>query len=171
WVYMSRGKRGTALEMFIVVMVVIAALIIVLRVWFFEPVKIEGNSMNDTLITGEKYFIYKTKNIKNGDIIVFTLNGNENEKYIKRVVAGDGDTMKIEQDELYINGDKRKEEYLSEQKKALDEGEVLTEDIEEMEIRKGEYYAMGDNRINSIDSREYGVITRKDILGKLIIKE
>jgi len=170
----GRGKtkrNGGMLSIIFVVLCVFTLAVLILRIWFFAPVKIEGDSMNDTLITGEKYFIHKTKNVQRGDIIVFNLKGNKEDVYIKRLVAIEGDTVSVENDTLYVNGDKKEESYLKEQKRALDDGEVLTADIKEVTLEDGMYYVLGDNRMNSADSRDFGAISKEDIIGKLLKKE
>jgi signal peptidase I len=72
---------------------------------------------------------------------------------IKRVIATEGDTIKIEEGIVYLNGKVLEEKYIKEKQKP--------DNIEEMKLKKDEFYAMGDNRNNSSDSRVYGVFNKQ----------
>ncbi|EGT3644235.1 TPA: signal peptidase I [Clostridioides difficile] len=124
-----------------------------------------GHSMDQTLYDGEKLIIskiaYNKEDPKYKDVVVIK-RSDLNVKYIiKRVIAVEGDTLKIINNKLYINDKLIEENYINEK--------MQTSDLE-IKIPKGKIFVMGDNRNNSIDSRSsiVGLIDQKDIEGKVI---
>ena len=95
---------------------------------------------------------HKIKGIKRFDIVVIKSDG---EYLIKRVIGLPGEKIRYEDNKLYVN-DKYVEENFKHKQ---------TMDIDEIEIPKGEYYVLGDNRVNSTDSRIIGTIPLKEIKG------
>jgi len=147
---------------------VIAAIAAVLIITFvFQVVNVDKTSMyptlkpNDRLIL-EKVTYYFSKPSR-GDIIVFKYPKDNREKFIKRVIGIPGDKIKIEDGILYINGEKQEETYIKEK---------MTSDFPETTVPAGTIFAMGDNRNNSMDSRDVSVgnISYKLIVGKAIFR-
>ena len=130
-------------------------------------VTVVGNSMEDTLTDGESVlvnrFTYNLTDPKSGDVVVFTLNENDDSHYyIKRVVAVPGDTVQIRDGILYVNGEMFDEEDTEAiQNAGLAEEEITVED--------GEFFVLGDNRNSSEDSRyaNIGNIQKDYIAGKV----
>lgn len=124
---------------------------------------VSGSSMNNTLIDGTKtlYVSKDIKQIKRRDIINFYgyLDG-ELINVVKRVIGLPGETIFINGANVYING------------KLLEEPYAIythpTEDYMEVKVKENEYFVMGDNRSTSDDSRCFGTIPKKNILGVLI---
>jgi len=168
----------------IVIAVVIALLI---RGLVFEPVIIDGSSMNNTLINTDRVILNKIglafSEPKKGDIVVIeieppsykflsflnnykwtkkllpTITGVD---YIKRIVAVSGDKVEIENGYLYVNDIKQNEPFIKE------EQSTKTHFIKyPFIVPEGEYFVFGDNRLHSTDSREFGSISREKILGKV----
>lgn len=126
-----------------------------------------GQSMSPTINGGDAIFvnrfIYKVSNPNPGDIIVFLPNGNrKSHYYVKRVVAVPGDTVLIQDGILYVNG----EQYTEQTEVAAMEESGMAE--EELTLREGEFFVLGDNRNNSEDSRyaNIGNIKKEYIIGK-----
>ncbi|WP_027399601.1 signal peptidase I [Anaerovorax odorimutans] len=148
---------------------IILALIIALVITaFIKPTLVKGYSMYPT-IEPNNYLIvnkipYLTGEPKNGDIIVFkahiyTENGEEKD-LIKRVMGVAGDTIEIKEGIVYRNGKKLDEGYLGEG--------ISSGDMDAVTIEDGHIFVMGDNRPNSLDSRDpaIGMVAVSDILGR-----
>ena len=144
-------------------------LALVIRSFLFAPFLVDGSSMMPTLENGERLIVnklvYRLHGPEHGDIIVF--HASETKDYIKRVIATEGETVEMKQDQLYINDKPVDEPYLREYKEqAKQQGYVLTEDFPKQKIPAGHIFVMGDNRRNSQDSRMIGPVAVKEIVGR-----
>ncbi|WP_318245391.1 signal peptidase I [Psychrobacillus faecigallinarum] len=135
------------------------------RVFILTPIVVDGASMMPTFEDGDKVVVNKIgprlTEYKRFDVIVFE--AKEDTNYIKRIIGIPGDRIAYENDELFINGEKYEEPYLDEYKKALLGNDTLTQDFKldqklgEIAVPEGHYFVLGDNRLNSIDSRDPSV--------------
>jgi len=142
----------------------IVLVVIIIRIFFVDPVRVDGHSMDTTLQNGEimllNKIIYKRHDIKRFDIVVIS----ENKKLIiKRVIGLPGETVEYKKNELYINGEKIDDPYPSTKTE-----DFKIEDIGHVKVPGDTYFVMGDNRSNSLDSRysAVGVINKSQILGR-----
>ena len=138
---------------------IIILIVVIIRTFIITPVRVDGNSMNSTLKDGEILLLEKfDKNLKRFDIIVLDYNG---EKLIKRVIGLPGEKVEYKNNKLYINDKKIDEPFIEEE----------TYDFKlDYIIPKDNYFVVGDNRDNSLDSRIIGVISSDSILGKTIFR-
>lgn len=131
-------------------------------------------SMKDTIMEHDRIigfrFSYLFENPKRGDIIIFKYPDNEKETYVKRLIGVPGDIIEIMKDmngvvHVYVNGNMIDEPYLYEPM-------IATTDYQKFIVPSGHYFAMGDNRNSSLDSRywENKYIARDKILAKAIFK-
>src|SRR5690606_13980687 len=106
----------------------------------------------------------------NFDIIVFKTPGDRN--FIKRVIGIPGDRISMADDRLILNGTPVEEAYLEENRAlAREQGlEKLTEDFGEFTVPSGAYFVLGDNRLNSVDSREIGFVLDQAIVGEVKLR-
>ncbi len=152
---------GEALES--VAIAVILAVII--RVFLFQPFYIPSGSMEPTLTKGDRIivnkFLYRLKEPQRGDIIVFKYPVNPERDFIKRVIGLPGETIQIKESRVYIDGAPIKQSFLPEDLRYGDFGPVS--------IPEDSYFMMGDNRNNSEDSRVWGTLPRKNIVGKAMV--
>lgn len=142
-------------------------LIFVIRTYIFSPVIVEGDSMNPTLIEGDRLFINKIgmyiSDINRLDVVVFK--GKNSEHYIKRVVGMPGDRIHFKDNHLYINDQLVSESYII---KDSHQRDMTLNTLYGYEIIPENYYfVLGDNRSNSMDSRQrsIGLVHESQILG------
>ncbi len=149
----SRGKRFIKEYL---PYVVILIFVILVKKYVVSPIKVNGESMMTTLHDGDIMILniigYRFDDIKRFDIVVVK---EENELLIKRVIGLPGEKIEYHNNRLYVNGKKIKDSY----------GSDVTEDFS-VEVPKGKYFVLGDNRTNSMDSRVFGAFSKKNILGK-----
>lgn len=130
------------------------------------PVIIQGRSMLPTLRDGEYYFLnrlaYLFKSPARGDLVVIRDPGHD-DFAVKRIIAKPGDWLNLKDGKVYLNGRRLTEDYLP--KGTF----TATPDKQEkwIELGKEHYFVMGDNRVCSEDSRNYGRIARSSILGSI----
>lgn len=105
----------------------------------------------------------KTGEPKRGDVMVFIYPKDESINFVKRVIGLPGETLKIENNRLYINDDEVDESYLPTAARNL-----IYQHQFEITIPEDMYFVMGDNRENSLDSRYWGFVPRKNVKGKAI---
>ncbi len=130
--------------------------------YILVPVEIAQTSMFDTLDDGDKIYIYRLGKVDQFDIVVFNEPLINNNWVIKRVIAVGGQEVEISDGILYIteNGvtTAYREEYVY--------GENITQ--EKIYIPEGYYYLLGDNRLGSYDSEDYGCINAERIVGTAV---
>lgn len=122
---------------------------------------VQGASMNPTLQTGQRVIanklIYRISEPKRGDIVLVQL-PDMNEPLIKRVVGLPGEELVVYQGETTINGEVLAEPYLDPERPQNDTAQI--------DIPADQWFVMGDNRLNSRDSRAFGTVTEDMIVGK-----
>jgi len=165
----SSNKKNKVFKEFLIYAIVVMAAIVsatLIRVFVIEPFIVPTPSMEPSLNVGDKVLInklsYKFTSVKRGDIIAFH-SPIEEKDLVKRVIAVEGDEITLTSEaEIYINGEKIVEEYLS-------GSQDVSYINQTMEIGNNEVFVMGDNRKNSLDSRFFGEIPEDDIFGKFIL--
>ncbi len=162
YIYSEIKKEGKESLRFLCIPAVICILVAVVLT-FIRPVFVSGDSMEHTYHDGQILFATHMLmgEIKRGDIVV-AKPGGYGEMLIKRVIATGGDTFEIRRGKVYINNEELIEDYLPEQ--------MQVKEFPAVTLQEGEYFLMGDNRNYSCDSRELGVITRKEIVYKIVGK-
>lgn len=137
---------------------------------FIKPVRVVGSSMESTLEDGDRLFVFRQaylgkKNPEYKDIVVVEADFfGEEKKIIKRVIATEGQSLKIENGNVYVDGKLLEEDYIK-------ESMSIEDNIEIAKIPEDEVFVMGDNRNNSGDSRHIGTIKESDIYGKVLVKK
>ena len=130
--------------------------------------QVVGPSMDSTLKNQDVVILFKSHyklfDMKRFDIIAF--NYADTKYLIKRVIGLPGDKVEYKNNVLYINGKEIEEEFLEGHKT----NDFNTLSLGYETIPEGKYLVLGDNRENSLDSRSFGLIDEKDILGKVTIK-
>ena len=140
---------------------------VILIVFIYQPVKVEGTSMMPTLTDQERIFINKFTyhfglgSIERGDMVVFWYPGDPSKSYIKRVIGIPGDTVYIDAGQVFVNDRALVESYIPE-----DYRDRVS--WEEHRVPRGEYFVLGDHRSSSSDSRTWGLVKRDAIYGKAV---
>ncbi len=140
-------------------------LALVIQQFIVKPFYIPSVSMENTLQKGDRVlvnrFVYRFTDPKPGDIVVFHPPSSPKEDYIKRVVAVAGDTVAVHDGKLWVNGKAMVEPYLKEQ--------TIEGSFPEEAVPAGSFFAMGDNRNESGDSRVFGPVKVDQILGRAFV--
>ncbi|MEG0329550.1 MAG: signal peptidase I [Longicatena sp.] len=135
------------------------------------PFHVKGPSMYPTVKDGEmglsNAFTGKFSEVKRGDIVVVYENKKTHTHWVKRVIGMPGESVYCKNDTVYINDVPLNEAYLQNDfaQNIRDTNIIFTEDFEEYQLGKDEYFLMGDNRLNSMDSRVLGAFDRDQIKG------
>lgn len=150
-------------------LLLVFAVFLVIYIFLFRPFQVSGNSMHPTF-TDRQYILtniitLKFGEPKKGDIIVFKAPLDPEKDYIKRVIGVPGDTVLLKDGDVYVNGkllDQSK--YLKPSDKTYG-GSFLREN-EPKTVAEDSFFVMGDNRSGSSDSREWGFVPLKSVIGK-----
>jgi signal peptidase I len=140
-------------------------LALVIIVFLYQPVKVEGTSMAPLLSDQERIFInkfvYRFEPIDRGDVVVFWYPLDRSKSFIKRVIALPGETIEIRRGVVYINGHEISEPYVPPQYADVS-------DYPATKVPSNSYFVMGDHRISSNDSRVFGVVSSQFIYGRAV---
>ena len=135
--------------------IIILIVVILVKSFVVSTVRVNGNSMYKTLHNKDLMILnkikYNFKNVERFDIVVVKY---ENHYIIKRVIALPGEVIEYKDNVLYINDRKVQDKYNS-----------IEQDDFSLELGNDEYFVMGDNRGDSLDSRIIGPIDKDDIMG------
>ena len=150
------------------------ALLVLVTTLFIRQTVVVGGSMEPTLKNGEQLFIsdlFYTP--KAGDIVVVQVDGeiaerftslHENEAIIKRVIATEGQTVGIVNGTVYIDGVPLSEDYV------LRDGTDHKLNMPTVTVSEGHIFLMGDHRNNSLDSRWFGEVDERTVIGKILFR-
>lgn len=158
--------------------IVIGIIVIVLiRSFFVTNYTVSGQSMMPTLQNKDKVLVskiaYTVGEIERLDVLVFH---EDEEDYVKRVIGLPGDVITYENDRLYINNKRVPEPFLSSYDTYTNPKSRFTEDFTlnsisgQSRVPQGSYFVLGDNRMQSLDSRYFLFVERKDIVGKVVAR-
>ncbi len=179
----SRKKKEappkSKLREYIEIIVTAVVLALIVRALIVQSYHIPSESMEDTLLKGDFLFASKfiygakvpmtdyrlpaIKDPKPGDIIIFKYPRDGKTDYIKRCIAVEGQTVEVKGKILKVDGKVMEESYT----KHIRGGRVLS-NYGPRTVPKGHIFVMGDNRDNSADSREWGMLDRKYVMGKAL---
>jgi signal peptidase I len=141
-----------------------------IRYFLFQPFIVKGESMAPNFESGDYLIVdeisYRFSEPQRGDVVVFNYPKDESQRFIKRVIGLPGETVKISNGQVEIIGNEKtnilKEEYLP--------ADLKTYPDTNLTLQADEYFVMGDNREYSYDSRAWGVVPKKNIIGKAFFR-
>jgi signal peptidase I len=152
-------------------LLIAAVLALIIRTFVVTPFKIPTGSMEPTLMPGDKIFVnrfvYRFHPPERGDVIVFRYPQNPRRDFIKRLVAFGGETVEIADGKIRIDG-KEIDTEIFEEFFYENRGEYGAEDAR-IEVPEGSYFVLGDNSASSKDSRYWGFVPQKLLLGKAFV--
>jgi signal peptidase I len=178
-------KKSVSREYFeAIVLAVILALFF--RTFVVEAFKIPSSSMEDNLLIGDHILVNKfayapttfawekkllpIHDVKRTDVIVFKYPEDPTRNFIKRVIGLGGETLEIRNRQVYINGKPIKEPYKVHKSDMEPElVGLMSDNFAPVKVPEGYYFAMGDNRDNSRDSRAWGFVPKDYIKGRAFI--
>jgi signal peptidase I len=166
----SRVWRGLRENFSLLAIALCLALLI--RTFVAEPRYIPSDSMLPTLHIGDRLVVEKISYLfqppKFGDIVVFqppeelqSRGYSKDQAFIKRVIAKPGEIITIVDGKVYINGQAVQENYIA---------EPVDQPFPPVQVPKDEFFVMGDNRNDSNDSRYWGFLPAKNIIGRAVFR-
>lgn len=152
--------------------VFIASIFLVFYLFIIQPNQVKGASMEDTFHSGEYIFTskvaYKFGPIKKGDVVIFKSPKNNDIELIKRIIALPGDTVLIQNEEVFVNNQKIQEDYIKTPTNLIPGGAVV--EGSPVIVPEGSMFVMGDNRGASSDSREFGSVPESLLIGQVVYR-
>ncbi|WP_061992877.1 signal peptidase I [Fructobacillus ficulneus] len=167
------------------------AVYLVVTTFWVNIVTINGDSMAPNLLDAQKVLVTKTENVKRGDVIVFDARKEDpriqagNKDYVKRVIGVAGDTVEYRDGNLYVNNKKVNESYISSDEQVTGTeasfgsswslGTLSSTDMWKKQdqgktvVPKDSYFVMGDHRSVSNDGRYFGFVSKKHVIGRVIV--
>lgn len=159
----SSGARALRLLVELAQTVLIAGLLFVGVNLITARIRVEGNSMEPSLHDAEFVVVnrlaYRWAEPSRGDIVVFRFPLDLQRRFIKRIIGLPGDTIRVEGGQVYVNGQLLEEPYIAAPPRYTGQWEVGDQEV----------FVLGDNRNNSQDSQNWGMLPVEDILGKAIL--
>ena len=132
-----------------------------------QVARVEGHSMSPTLENDDRLIvnklIYRLSVPQRDDIVMLYYPVNPDKSFVKRVIAKEGDVVRIVDGKVYVNNEPREDVFVPPTYRSH-------EDFSSQTIKPGYYFVMGDHRNNSSDSREWGEVPRKYIIGKVQLR-
>lgn len=145
-----------------------ASIFLVIYIFILRPFQVSGDSMYPTF-KNKEYILtnligLRFNNPHKGDVIVFKAPTDNEKDFIKRIIGEPGDSVLLKDGFVYINGQKSDESaYLASDVRTY--GGSFLKDGEPITVPKDKFFVMGDNRPYSSDSREWGLLQSKDVIG------
>jgi len=140
-------------------------LAIIVIVFLYQPVQVEGTSMMPRLENHERIFInkfiYRLEPIRRGDVVVFWYPLDTTKSYIKRVIGLPGESVEIRDGRVLVNGKELDEPYVP-------SGYLDRQSYLPVQVKPDHYFVLGDHRGSSNDSRVWGTVDRSNIYGKAV---
>jgi signal peptidase I len=158
-------SAATGLGLWLRDLLVSAGVSVLIILFLYQPVRVEGTSMLPRLEDHDRLFInkfvYHITSIEHGDVVVFHYPRDPEKSYIKRVIALPGDRLRIDHGQVFVNDMALAENYVPEMYRDM-------RSYAETVIPDDSYFVMGDHRSISSDSREFGAVERDLIYGKAV---
>jgi signal peptidase I len=133
----------------------------------FQVARVEGQSMAPTLADQDRLIVnklaYRIGEPRKGDIVMLYYPINPDKSFVKRVIAEEGEDVRIQDGIVYVNDVPMADDFVPDEFKSHD-------DYPATRVTDGYYFVMGDHRNNSSDSRHWGMVPKKYIIGKVQLR-
>jgi signal peptidase I len=158
------------------VALVVTVIVVPIRYFLIQPFYVKGASMEPNFLDNQYLIIdeisYRFREPERGEIIVFRYPKDESQFFIKRVIGLPGDTVTITGGKVYVQKKGTTSSAL------LDESAYLAADVQtlpqvlpdKVTVGDDEYFVLGDNRAASYDSRYFGFVPKKDLVGRVALR-
>ena len=152
------------------IVIIALAIVIPIRYFLFQPFFVRGQSMEPNFENGDYLIIdeisYRFREPKRGEVIFFKYPQNPSQRFIKRIIGLPNERVEIKDNEITI--------YKDGLVQVLDESEYLsfseTTGNIDISLSEDQYFVLGDNRNFSFDSRRFGILPKKEIIGRVFIR-
>lgn len=181
--YNTDGFASTTLIIWDILKILVVAVIIIIpiRYFIFQPFIVSGSSMEPSFHNGEYLVIdeisYRFGDPQRGQVVVLhPPTAQSKEFYIKRIIGLPGEKIEIDNGKVTIfnsqhpNGKVLEEDYLPNQSLSYPHDTSIVGGRKILSLKDNEYFVMGDNRLASSDSRDWGPLPRKEIVGKVFVR-
>lgn len=182
-----KGKAKSKFREFTEVLIWSLIIFLLIRTCIIQSCRIPSESMTNTLVVGDCLFVNKfiygikvpfinvrlpeIRSPQQGDVVVFRYPLDRSQDYIKRLVAEPGDTIEIRDKQVFINGILYQNPHeLHTDNRIIPKEVAVRDNFGPVRVPAGSYFMMGDNRDNSYDSRFWGFVPERDIVGLAFIK-
>jgi signal peptidase I len=135
--------------------------------FLFQIARVEGQSMAPTLSDQDRLvvnkLVYRFSDPRRGDIVMLYYPIDPDKSFVKRVIAEEGDEIRMADGRVYVNDVPMEDDFVPPEYRSH-------EDIPPTRVPDGYYYVMGDHRNNSSDSRHWGMVPKRYIIGKVQLR-
>ena len=160
-----KGSRFWNIMEYLITLLLMMVIAFSIRAVIFEPMRVKGNSMKDTLQPGDYMAVeklsYIVKPMKRGDVVICYYPNNDEYTCVKRIIGLSGDTITIEEGVVSVNGVRLQEDYVTTGMTPKHDGTY--------EVEEGCVFVMGDNRLVSRDSTDgmVGSVPAERVIGRV----
>lgn len=157
------------------VIIISLAIIIPVRMFVIQPFIVEGASMVPNFHDGEYLVVdeisYRLTSLKRGDVVIFHPPSLPDVYYIKRIIGLPGETFEIKDGSIYITPVNSTKSYKLDEAAYLPSSELdAGQNMKSLTLKNNEFFLMGDNRHNSLDSRRFGPVPLDHIRGRVLVR-
>lgn len=155
------------------IVAVALAIIIPVRYYLFQPFFVKGASMEPAFHDGDYVLIdelsYRFRELDRGEVIIFRAPKDLSQFYIKRVIGLPGEEVQIKNNKVTIFNKENPKGFILDESNYLDTAIPTQGDLKE-KLGDQEYFVLGDNRLHSSDSRYWGLVNKKLITGRVLLR-
>lgn len=166
WAWLKWKEWG---EPFVVAIV----LALIIRTYLIGPYKIPTGSMETTLMIGDRIFVdkitYRFREPKRGEVIVFKYPIDRKKDFVKRLIAFGGEEVEIRDGSVYVNGEKLSDEVFASKYYYNRSDWDYGRENQIFRVPQDTFFVLGDNSGHSSDSRNWGFVPKKDLIGRTVV--